>query len=86
MDNLASHKVTGMRDSIQATSAQPLYLPPYLPDFNPIEMVFAKLKTSLRWAAKRPIQALWEKIGSLLDSFSPLECSHYFVHAGYVST
>ena len=86
MDILATHKVARVRDSIDATGAQRLYLPPYSPDFNPIEMVFAKLKASLRCAAERSIQALWKNIGSLLHSFSPSECSRYFPHARYVST
>ena len=84
MDNLAAHKVQGVREAIQAAGAQLLYLPPYSPDLNPIELVFAKLKALLRTAAARTIAGLWHTIGQLLDAFSPAECAHYLAHAGYV--
>jgi transposase len=83
MDNLSSHKVAGIRGAIEATGARLLYLPPYSPDLNPIEMLFAKLKALLRKAAERSIEALWTRIGSLLDAFSPHECANYLRHAGY---
>jgi transposase len=83
MDNLASHKVAGVREAIEAQGATLAYLPPYSPDLNPIEQVFAKLKTLLRKAKERTVQGLWDAIGSLLDAFSPDECSHYLRNCGY---
>jgi transposase len=85
MDNLPAHKVAGVRDTIAAAGATLLYLPPYSPDFNPIEMLFAKLKALLRRAATRTIASLWDAIGRLLDDFSAAECSRYLDHAGYAS-
>jgi transposase len=84
MDNLGAHKVQGVRDAIEARGARLRYLPPYSPDLNPIEQVFAKLKTLLRTAASRTVDALWHAIGQALDAFSPAECAHYLAHAGYV--
>jgi transposase len=84
MDNLAAHKVEGVRAAIAAAGAQVLYLPPYSPDLNPIEHAFAKLKALLRAAARRTVDSLWQAIGQLLDAFSPAECAHYLAHAGYV--
>lgn len=86
MDNLSTHKVEGVRKLIEARGASLLYLPPYSPDFNPIEMVFAKLKALLRKAAERTEDALCERIGQLLDTFTPHECSNYLRHAGYDRT
>lgn len=86
MDNLAAHKVQGVRTLIEAAGANLLYLPPYSPDLNPIEMVFAKLKTLLRGAAERSVEALWTRIGLLLGAFSPNECANYLRHAGYASS
>ena len=83
MDNLASHKVPGVREAIEAVGAELLYLPPYSPDFNPIENAFAKLKALLRKAARRSIEGLWSTIGDLLDTFSPQECANFFANAGY---
>ena len=83
MDNLSSHKVAGVREAIEAAGAVLRYLPPYSPDFNPIEQLFAKLKTLLRKAAARTIEALWNAIGHLLAAFSPAECANYFTDAGY---
>ncbi len=83
MDNLSSHKVVGARDSIESAGATVLYLPPYSPDLNPIEQVFSKLKTLLRSIAARTVDALWNAIGELLDSFSPTECSNYLANSGY---
>jgi transposase len=71
MDNLGSHKVAGVRDAIEARGARLLYLPPYSPDFNPIERSFAKLKTLLRKAAARTREALWNAIGQFLSRFLP---------------
>lgn len=83
LDNLGSHKVTGIEEAMAAAGAQLRYLPPYSPDFNPIEQVFAKLKTGLRAAAKRSIKELWSMIGELMDHFAPDECERYIRHAGY---
>jgi transposase len=86
LDNLASHKVDGVEEAILKTKATVLYLPPYSPDFNPIEKLFSKLKALLRKAARRSINALWQEIGILLDSIAAEECSHYFTSCGYVHT
>jgi transposase len=83
MDNLGSHKGPDVRRAIEAAGASLLYLPPYSPDFNPIENAFAKLKALLRKAAERSVGALWDRIGILLDAFSPAECANYFRAAGY---
>jgi transposase len=83
MDNLKPHKVAGVREAIEAAGATLRYLPPYSPDLNPIELLFAKLKALLRKAAERSIEALWDRIGKLLDAFSSQECSNYFHHDGY---
>jgi len=85
MDNLASHKVAGVRQAIEARGAQLVYLPPYSPDFNPIEQVFAKLKSLVRSAKERTIEGLWHLLGSLLDRFSAPECRNYFRHCGYAT-
>ena len=86
LDNLSSHKVTGVKDAIVAAGATLLYLPPYSPDVNPIEKLFAKLKALLRKAAKRTIDALWKEIGELLNTLSSSECANYFASSGYVYT
>jgi transposase len=86
MDNLGSHKVEGVREAIEAQGAQLLYLPPYSPDLNPIELAFGKLKRLLRSAAARTVGTLWDTIGSLLDRFSPSECVAYFQHCGYAQS
>jgi transposase len=83
LDNLGSHKVAGVREAIEAVGATLLYLPPYSPDFDPIEQVFAKLKSWLRKVAKRSVATLWDAIGDALTLFSPAECSNYFANAGY---
>lgn len=85
MDNLRAHKVAGVREAIEAAGAVLLYLPPYSPDLNPIEQLFAKLKALLRKAAERTIEALWNTIGRLLDDLRDGECSRYLDHAGYRS-
>ena len=85
MDNLPAHKVAGVRDVIEAAGAIPLYLPPYSPDLNPIEMLFAKLKALLRQTAERTIASLWAAIGRLLEDFPADECSRYLAHAGHAS-
>jgi transposase len=83
LDNLGAHKVAGIAEAIQAAGAQVRYLPPYSPDYNPIEQVFAKLKTLLRRAAKRTVEELWTVIGGLLEHFTAPECERYIRHAGY---
>ena len=83
MDNLRTHKVDGVREAIEAAGATLRYLPAYSPDLNPIEQVFAKLKTALRRGAARNVKALWKLIGKLLKTFAPEECANYFRHAGY---
>ena len=83
MDNLPAHKGADVRRSIEATGARLMFLPPYSPDFNPIENAFAKLKALLRKAAERTVEGLWRTIGNLLDAFTPDECANYFAAAGY---
>ena len=83
MDNLGSHKGAGVRGAIEAVGATLLYLPPYSPDFNPIEKAFSKLKALLRKAAERSVDALWNRIGALLEEFTPNECANFFAAAGY---
>ena len=83
MDNLSSHKGPAVRRAIEAAGANLLYLPPYSPDFNPIENAFAKLKALLRKAAVRTVGALWDQIGMILNLFTPAECANYFKAAGY---
>ncbi len=85
MDNLSSHKAPIIRQTIEAAGATLLYLPPYSPDFNPIEQLFAKLKAALRKAAERSVEGLWNRIATLLDSFPPDERANYFRNAGYAS-
>ena len=85
LDNLKPHKVAGVREMIEAAGASLRYLPPYSPDLNPIELLFAKLKALLRKAAERSIADLWHRIGKLLDAFTPAECAAYLRHAGYAA-
>ncbi len=85
MDNLSSHKSDAVKDAIEKAGAELLFLPPYSPDLNPIEQVFAKLKHLLRRAAKRTIEDLWQEIGRLLDRFPPNECANYIANSGYRS-
>jgi len=86
MDNLGSHKGKAVRQAIRGAGAKLFFLPKYSPDLQPIEQAFAKLKHSLRKAAVRSADALWQTIGELLDSFSPAECANYLRNAGYAST
>ncbi len=85
MDNLGSHKGAAVRQAIRSAGAKLLFLPPYSPDLNPIEQVFAKLKLLLRKAAERSVDATWQRIGTLLDAFPPQECANYFRNSGYAS-
>jgi transposase len=86
LDNLAAHKVDGVRQAIAAGGASILYLPPYSPDLNPIEQLFAKLKALLRKAAARTKDEPWQAIGRLLAAAPPAECANYLDHCGYGST
>ena len=86
MDNLGSHKSQAVRRLIRAAGAKLFFLPRYSPDLNPIEQVFAKLKTLLRKADPRTTNDTWRQIGSLLDHFSAQECANYLANAGYAST
>jgi transposase len=86
LDNLGSHKGKAVRKALRKAGAHLLFLPPYSPDLNPIEQVFAKLKTLLRKADARTVEETWRSIGQLLDSFNSAECSNYLQHAGYAST
>jgi transposase len=85
LDNLAAHKVDGVRQAIAAVGASILYLPPYSPDLNPIEQLFAKLKALLRKAAARTRDELWCAIGRILDTCPTAECTNYLNHCGYGS-
>ena len=82
-DNLAAHKAPAIRNAIEAAGATLRFLPPYSPDFSPIENAFAKLNALLRKAAARTLDDLWRVIGPSLDAFTPGECTHYFESAGY---
>jgi transposase len=86
MDNLACHKGTTVRESIEGRGAALLFLPPYSPDLNPIEPAFSKLKRRLRAAAERAVAGLWDRLGRCLDEFTPQECRNYFRHCGYAGT
>ena len=86
LDNLSSHKGPRVREMIEAANAGLLYLPPYSPDFNPIENAFSKLKAHLRKAAERTVDGLWAAIGRIIDTFTPAECTNYFAAAGYDAT
>ena len=85
MDNLGSHKAKAVRRLIRTAGAKLFFLPRYSPDLNPIEHVFAKLKTLLRKTDPRSIEATWRGIGDLLDRFTPAECANYLANAGYAS-
>jgi len=83
VDNLSVHKVEGVREAIEAAGASLMFLPPYSPEFNPIEQAFAKLKALLRKAAARTITDLWAAIAEAIDAFTPAECINFFAKAGY---
>lgn len=84
--NLGSHKRPGVRAAIEAAGATLHYLPPYSPDFNPIEKAFSKFKALLRKASERTVEGLWNAIGRLLPDFTPKECANFFKAAGYDAT
>lgn len=83
MDNLPAHRVSGVREAIEAAGATRLFLPPYSPDFNPIEQAFAKIKAYLRKLAARTVDALWDAIAEAITLFTPLECRNFFRNSGY---
>ncbi|ACA21142.1 transposase and inactivated derivatives-like protein [Methylobacterium sp. 4-46] len=83
MDNLGSHKGPAVRAAVEAAGARLLFLPPYSPEFNPIEMAFSKLKALLRKAAERTVEGLWSAIGRLVDTITPDACANFFAAAGY---
>ena len=83
MDNLPAHRSAAVRDAIRKAGAKLRFLPPYSPDFNPIEMAFSKLKAYLKRRAARSVNELWEAIGEATDNFTPAECQNYFIAAGY---
>lgn len=83
MDNLGSHKVAGVRDAIEAAGATLRYLPPYSPDLNPIEQVFAKIKSDLRKQAARTVDALWQALGTIAAQLQSTQCQSYFRNSGY---
>jgi transposase len=86
MDNLGSHKRQAVRTAIRVAGAKLFFLPPYSPDLNPIEQVFAKLKHLLRKAQERTVEATWMRIGALLREFKSTECANYLRNSGYAST
>jgi transposase len=86
MDNLGSHKAEATRRIIETAGATAVFLPPYSPDFNPIEQAFSKLKSDLRKEEARSVDAVCDAIGKLLDRFTPAECANYFANSGYAST
>ena len=83
MDNLPAHKPVAIRQAIEAAGAELRFLPPYSPDFNPIEMAFSKLKALLRKAAARTMDDLWDAIATAIKTFTPHECANYFTACGY---
>lgn len=83
MDNLPAHKVSGVRKAIEGAGARLMFLPPYSPDVNPIEMAFSKFKALLRKAAARTVNDLWDTVAQCLNAFTPGECRNYFRAAGY---
>jgi transposase len=83
LDNLPAHKSAAARAAIEATGARMMFLPPYSPDFNPIENAFSKLKSILRKAAARTVAELWDTISAALPCFTPQECANYFAATGY---
>jgi transposase len=85
LDNLSSHKSETAERAIRSKGAWMLFLPPYSPDLNPIEMVFAKLKTLFRKADERTVDTSWRRVGNLLGAFTPAECMNSLRHAGYAS-
>ena len=85
LDNLATHKVAGVRETIEAAGARLLYLPPYSPDFNPIENLWSKVKQILRRLALRNAKALLQAAATAFDSISITDCQGFFSHAQYAT-
>ena len=85
LDNLPAHKSPAAEQAIRERGAWLMFLPPYSPDLNPIEQLFAKLKHLMRKAQPRDVEATWRKVGKLPDLFSPQECANYLVNSGYGS-
>ena len=85
LDNLGSHKSQSVRMAIRAAGAKLFFLPPYSPDLNPIEQVFAKLKHFMRKAAERSIESIWKRVGNILETFQSVECLNYLKNSGYAS-
>ena len=83
MDNLPAHKPVAVRQAIETVGAELRFLPPYSPDFNPIEMAFSKLKAFLKKTAARTVDDLWDEIANGIEMFTPTECENYFAAAGY---
>lgn len=83
LDNLSSHKRPAAREMIEAAGARMVFLPPYSPDFNPIEKAFSKLKALLRKAAERTVSGLWDRIGQLIEFVEPQEARNFFNSCGY---
>ena len=86
LDNLAAHKSSKAEKAVRDCGAWFLFLPPYSPDLNPIEMAFAKLKAHLRARAVRTIDELWKAIGAITSLITIEECMNYFAAAGYGAT
>ena len=86
MDNLSSHKAPAVRPAIEVAGAELIFLPPYSPDFNPIEMAFSKLKAHVRKAGERTIHGLWNAIGRIIDLYPSQECANYSTAAGFDAT
>lgn len=85
-DNLSSHKVGGVREAIEASGANLWFLPAYSPDLNPIEQAFAKLKALVRKAAPRTREALWQRVGLIVQQFKPTECANFLANSGYTQS
>jgi len=85
LDNLGSHKGARVRRMIRGAGARVFFLPPYSPDLNPIEQLFAKLKHWMRNAAERTVEDTWRRVGALLPTFSPKECANYLRNSGYAA-
>lgn len=83
MDNLSSHKRAAVREKIEAAGATLRFLPPYSPDFNPINKAFSRLKAMLPQIGERTVSGLWDLIGKLVNNFQPDECANYFSSCGY---
>ena len=86
MDNLTPHKASGVREAIESAGAELRYLPPYSPDFNPIENMWSKIKGKLRSLAARSIESLHDAIGTALATITSDDCIGFFRHCGYIAT